>query len=190
MVRLGTDSCTAQDEREMAEALARLKDKRPALVNGLRELSRNQIRKELALRGLTHSDFPGGEVFMLQMPDELTEAPKRYAEKLGKALYYRHTDRILPTRGWVQTKVSTNAEFLSPRFFWGALEILAGIPLLTRSGHSLADQFVYRYGVAAKGQATGFAVRFRQSMVMTITVFEDREAAEQKLAERSAGGVA
>lgn len=185
LVRMATDERTPDDAREFEAALRSVIDRYPHLVKGIRELSRIETRKLLRVRGLTISSIPW-ELYAVAMPKELIDVPQRYGDKLGRALYYLHTGRIVPPGGGVTVKVMTNVDFMSPQFPRERFNILNGRPALTRSGKSLEDQFVYRYAVPIDGHGAGFLVQFGRSMAMVILVYEDESAYQQRVAARRA----
>lgn len=183
LTRIQLSDLTPEDERESEAALRKLYSRHPTLVNDMRELSRIETRKYLRAQGLSLQSFPG-EVCVVTMPDELIAAPQRYGEKLGKALYYLHSGRIVPRTGGLRVKALSNAQFMSPKFPLDGFDILRTKPLVARSGRSLEDQFSYRYTLVDGGGAAGFLVQFRESTAITILVFEDAKAYEERAAKR------
>lgn len=173
LLRIQLGDYDPEDEREMNTALQQLHRRRPEWLAKMRELGRTETRQRLRQRGLSPKDLPGREPYIVEIPEEFRGALNRYAVKLGKALYYLHTGQIVSATGVVKAKVATNEMFLSPKFPWEAYRPLDGAPALTRSGKSLEDQFLYRYGIPVEGGSAGFVVQFRQSTVMSIFVFED-----------------
>lgn len=186
LMRIRVTDCSAADEAEMEEALAKLNRRRPEWVRQMRELSRIETRRELRQRRLSPEDFPGGEVYIVTMPPEFTDAVARYAQKLGRALYYLHIGRAVPARALVKVKAATNTEYLSPDFPWEKLKIVAGRPVVTRAGRSLEDQFTYRYSVPDDGGGAYFLVQFGESTVMSILVADDEASYHKRVEQRRA----
>jgi len=180
LVRIQVSDFAPGDEKEFEEALAKLNRRRPEWVAQMTELSRNETRRHLRASGLTAAKFPSREAHAMTMPAEVTGVLDRYATKLGKALYYLHTSRIVPTLGIVKTRALTNTEFMSPNFPLRDFDILNVALPLSRAYRDLSDQFAYRYAVPLEGGAAGFIVQFRESVAMLILVFEDSEKYEAR----------
>lgn len=186
IVRIQISNLSYEDELELDRALTQLHDRHPQLVPKMKELSRIETRKMLRRQGLSPQSFPGSEIYVVNMPDELMDVPDRYGEKLGKALYYLHTGRIVPCCGGVRVKTLTNAQFFSPNFPMENFRILNKKPVLSRAGKSLEDQFTYQYAVPDDGGGAAFLVQFRESTAMVIFVFEDKKAHQLRMDARAA----
>ena len=189
IVRIQVSDYTANDESELEDALTKLNRRRPEWVAKMRELSRIETRRHLREHQLSAASFPGGEVYVMTMPDEITSALDRYAIKLGKALYYLHTGRIIPTSGLIKATALTNSQFTSPGFPLRSFDILAIAPPMSRAKRDLSDQFAYRYAVPIEGGGAGFLVQFRESTAMLILAFEDRQKYEQGQLTRGTSSV-
>lgn len=173
LVRITISDLDAEAEQEMSRSLAQLYDKRPEWIATTQELSRVETRRHLRERGLSLESFRGIDVGVVSMPPELFAVPQRYGEKLGKALHYLHTGRVLPRDGLVHVLVYPNTEFMSNTFPREEFGILTTRPTVSRSGKSLADQFFYRFATVDEGGAAAFLVQFGESVVMSIFTFED-----------------
>lgn len=183
LVRIQLSNLSENDERELEQAVWQIRDRHPELFNGLKELKRSETRRFLREQGLSMGDFPA-EPYVVTVPDELAAVPKRYGEKLGRALYYLHTGRVVPKNGWVSVRVMTNAQFMSPKFPLDTFRVLDRRPIVTRSGNSLEGQFSYRYAATEDVRAAAFLVRFRESTAMLILVFEEKtdyDAAKERI---------
>lgn len=172
LARIAISDLDAQDEKELEDAIAKLYDKRPEWLRSLREFSRTETRQHLRQRGLSLSQFKASQPYVVQFPDELMNVPARYALKLGKALYYKHTGRILEPDANIRVTAVPNSEFMADYFPRASFNILNQIPALSRSGKSLADQFGYRFALTTDCHGAGFVVQFRESIVMLILVKE------------------
>lgn len=173
------DAKSEVDVREMEECFAALKRRRPEWMQAIREFSRNETRRTLRENGLPMMTADGSEVYVMEMPPEIVDAAQRYAEKLGRALYYKVTGRPIPPQGGVSATSLTNTQWTSPTFPLEHLQILTSQPALSRSGMDLSDQFNYRYAVANSGDAAGFLVQFGESIVMLILAFDDAATYQQ-----------
>lgn len=173
LLRVRLNDYSPDAERELQQVIEKLNRRRPEWIRQMKELTRSETRQFLRERGMTPADFPGREVYVMTLPDEHVAALERYAQKLGKALYYMHTGRIVPSSGLIKASVATNTQFLAPTFPWQAFSILTHRPIIARSNRTMEDQFVYRYSIPEEGFAAGFVVQFGESTVMTMLVVED-----------------
>lgn len=184
LVRIALSEMSIDDEQELEDAIRKLNDRRKDWFQAMREMSRVEMRQmarssELDLAQVNR--LTGGETCAFEMPPDLLAVPVRYGEKLGRALYYRHTGRIVPATGVVRARALPNTQFMSETFPLESFGILHELPTLVRAGKSLEDQFAYRYGLAIDTPGAGFLIQFRESTVLVILVHED---AEQEAARR------
>jgi len=127
---------------------------------------------------------------MMEMPEEIMGAISRYAEKLGRALYYKATGTALPSSGLIRAKHLTNAQWMSPTFPPDGFDALSTTPPMTRSGKDLSDQFTYRYGATPDGDAAAFWIQFRESVGMLVFAFKDEVQYREAKARRKAASAA
>lgn len=171
LVRIQISDLTSDDEKELERAIWNINDRHPELLKDLRELSRTETRRFMREQGISMAALCP-EPYVVTFPDVLMDVPQRYGEKLGKALYYLHTGRIVSALGGVTVQAMTNTQFMSARFPIEKSRVLDRKPVLTRSGKSLEDQFAYRYAVPDDGFGAAFLVQFRESTAMLIVVHE------------------
>lgn len=171
LVRIQLSNMSADEEKELERAVWNIGDRHPELLKGMRELSRIETRRFLREQGVSITSFPW-EPYVVTVPEMLMDVPKRYGEKLGKALYYMHTGQIIPKDGFVSVSAMTNTQFMSPKFPIERFTILDRKPILARSGKSLEKQFAYRYAVPEDGGGAAFLVQFRESTAMLILAHE------------------
>jgi hypothetical protein len=100
----------------------------------------------------------------------VTRAVRRFGLKLGCALYYKHTGRIVPATSGVFVQLFTNLNFMRGEVPKSLREIAKGIPELTRNARPLDDQFTYRYGLTNDGAAAAFLAVFRESFALFCVV--------------------
>lgn len=178
IVRIQLSDITPDDEAEMASALLKLHARRPEWINQMREFGRVETRRTLREHGLSSLNAGSGEVYMVSVPEPFVEAMQRYGEKLGRALYYLHTSRIVPSDGHVSAVALTNSQFMSAEFPRERFQLLHVFPPVGRAKRDLSDQFAYRYAVPTDSQGAGFLVQFRESTAMLILVNESKAAHE------------
>lgn len=186
LVRITISDISVEDEKEMTRTLRQLNDRHPKWIAEMRELSRVETRQHLRKRGLSLDSFRGLEVGTITMPPELLAVAQRYGVKLGKALYYMHTNRIVPSIGVVKTFVYPNSDFLSTDFPLDKFNFLTSRPVISRSGKSLESQFAYRFAAAVDGEAAAFLLQFGESTAVLTLVFEDAARYELSRAARLA----
>ena len=173
LVRITIREPDAEAIGEMSRSLIQLHDRRPDWVASMKELNRTETRQYLRERGLSLESFKGVEIEVVKMPPELLAVPQRYGEKLGRALYYLHTGRVLPSDGLVHVQVYPNTDFMSTNFPLDEFGILTERPTVSRSGKSIADQFFYRFSTVSNGEAAAFLVQFGESVAMSIFTFDN-----------------
>ena len=177
LVRVAISDLSSEDEHELQLALAKLYDRKPHWVRAIKEMSRTDTRRSLREVGLHAASFKAltsSEIYMVQLPEEMLKVPVRYGEKLARALYYKHSGKVLAADASIRVRVAPNSEYMSPTFPYEDFEVLSARPALARSGKSLDDQFSYRYGAASDGPAAGFMMRFGESMLIVALVYEPR----------------
>jgi hypothetical protein len=166
LVRLKADDQSEQRDLDFAKSAKAMKNNFPEL---LRVLAPAEKRGFVKSRGIYR---PIGRAFPLDLPmvaidpDIAGNAVDMVFRKIMCALHYKHTQQILPAAGEVTLKWATNVglrELLSGEVeaFIGGL---AGKPTLSRNGKDLSDQFDYRYSVADDLSASGYFIKFRQSL--------------------------
>lgn len=182
LVRVALSRLSEDEEKELQKAKEALADRKPEWFRAMREMGRAELRGLASAQGLhiaALDEAAGGRAFGVEFPTDLLAVPTRYAAKIGKALYYRHAGRIVPSGGLVRAVSWPNVTFMSPTFPLAQFDLLTERPVLARSGKDLQDQFAYRYAVARDGPGAAFLLQFRESVAMAVLVFED--AAEHAL---------
>ncbi|MCB1864444.1 MAG: hypothetical protein KDG50_03375 [Chromatiales bacterium] len=96
----------------------------------------------------------------------ILEAITIFGRKLSLALYYKHTGRILGSRGGIAVNWFTNLELTAGELPPKVLSVMNGFPKVERANTSLGKQFYYRYGITACKTALGFVAYFRQSFAI------------------------
>jgi len=188
LVRMGNQNDQTDDhEKEIEKALSGLRFRLPTIFHSLKEISRVDTRRFLRSRGIQGTVIPGlGEAYLLRVPAEVIAVTERYAAKLGKALHYLHTGKVVPATGAVVTRVFTNGDLLNSNVPDKFFAVLGGVPVLKRDVTPLESQFTYRFGIASAGEGAGYWIRFGESMAMIATVFLDEAEYLRRRAERNA----
>jgi hypothetical protein len=157
----------------------------PQIAAGVRALGRTETRRHLREAGIARDDpsLPL-ELTLVTTPPSLMDAVQRYGSKLGRALHYKITSKIVPVDGVVKVRGFTNAELLRPDIKQ-ALErtlILQGRQEISRCRVPLTGQFDYRYATTEDADASAFLVTFRDSISILVAVYCDRTRYEAEKA--------
>jgi hypothetical protein len=188
LVRIQVTDLSETEERELHESISKMHDRHPDIINGMREMSRNETKRSLRENGFLSVSLPK-PLYMVEFPDSIIEVSERYGRKLGKALYYMHTGAIFPANGRVFCEVMSNIRFMSRDFPLDAFHMLSASPTISRGGKSLADQFAYRWGMTPEKDAAAFLIQFGESTAMLVITYTDVEKYEKVFAARSAAKV-
>jgi len=135
-------------------------------------------------------------LYSMDLPEEVIGVVARYGGKLGKALHYRHTRRIVSTSAAVDSRVFTNLNALGSAFPRAALSLLQNEVEIQRAPTSLKSQFDYRFAVVEEGESSGFVISFGESLVLVVLIFLDRvrfeatQAAKKNSEQMQTTGVA
>jgi hypothetical protein len=108
----------------------------------------------------------------------IEEAVEQFGRKLFLALFYYHTQKIVPNRGGIVFRWTTNGSDLDEVFPRNVLQpLLSGFPSLLRTKTTLDDQFFYRYAIAEASEAAVFLTLFNDTLAMLGFVFCDSATA-------------
>lgn len=186
LVRIRLTELSPEAEREFERYTFELTRSFPEIWKGLNIHSRVETRRYLKEMRLSATSLGvGGDVVhSMDLPSQVLQVAERYGAKLGKALHYRHSGRIAPADAVVDSRVFTNANALGPQFPSEALTIITNEVEIQRAMTSLKEQFDYRFVVVEQGAASAFVATFGESMVIVVSVFENRERHEKSRATR------
>lgn len=174
LVRIRLSDFSPATEREFEKFTLELTRRFPEIWAGINLHSRVETRRLLREMNLPTS-MPGVTdlVHSMNLPDQVKEASERYGAKLGKALHYRHTRKIVPTNAVINSKMFTNVNALGPSLPAQVFSFLTGEAEIQRASTSLKDQFDYRFAVVEEGEASAFVISFGESMVIVVGIFVD-----------------
>lgn len=185
LVRIQVTDLSEAEARELHQSISKMHDRHPDIINGMREMSRNETKRSLRENGFPSTSLPK-PLYMVEFPDSIIDVSERYGRKLGKALYYMHTGEIFPANGRVFCEVMSNIRFMSSNFPLDAFHMLVAKPAISRAGKSLADQFAYRWGITPEKDAAAFLIQFGESTAMLVIAYTDVKKYEEILAARTA----
>lgn len=185
LVRIRLGEYDIEAEKDFERASIDLARGAPDVWAAIRVHGRAESRRFLK-ESLLPQAIPGvtDVVYSFDVPKPMMEAANRYARKLGKALHYFHTGRIVPVDAVVKARVFSNAAAMGPAFPEQVFTVLTQQALIQRAKTSLKEQFDYRFAVVEAGEATAFVVTFGQSTVIVAAVFEDQKRYEHERLER------
>ncbi len=182
--RLYPDANSETREREFRERVRAVAYNYPEVIQEMKlsvRHARNAIKKyQLELpSGTSSADFPavfaGGPL--------VNSAVTTFARKLFCALYYKHTQAILPPTAGIAIKWFTNIQVETGAIPAALVEVLGRLPELVRCNTSLHDQFFYRYVTSDCRRLAAFLVFFRQSFA--ILGYVNVDADDLKIADRT-----
>lgn len=93
-------------------------------------------------------------------------AVRNFARKLGLALYYKHTKKILPANGGIGIRWYANVQVQADEIPRELAGVLPHFPRLERSVRDLSDQFFYRIGIAGQDRMAAYLAIFRRSFAV------------------------
>lgn len=112
--------------------------------------------------GRTHADLP-----LLSVRGPLVNAAiDNFARKLACALFYKHAERIVPSRALIAVRWYSNLQIESDQLPRELADLLVGLPRLQRASTNLQDQFFYRWAVTDTKAMAAFLCFFRQSFAI------------------------
>jgi hypothetical protein len=100
---------------------------------------------------------------------------RAFGAKLGLALHYHHTGRIVPNGGAVAVKWFSNHDKLTGRFPDSLLNILSARQTLKQGRFSVGDQFQFSSAVANTGQLAAYLATFNFAFATLSVVAESKE---------------
>ncbi|MGF1623957.1 MAG: hypothetical protein ACFCVH_03660 [Alphaproteobacteria bacterium] len=187
--RFYPDSDDAAEQHEMRRIMEAVSRNVPGLLEGMQPSAGQQLRfirsgvRPPGLGGALNCNGP-----------LLNEAIQKFGAKLGFALHYHLTGRIVPRAGGVAVRWYTNYDAMT-RGIPSSLFRILGEPETLRQGRwSVSDQFAYAYAIKTGSSTGAYFSTFRRSFAVLSWVCEDRarlgDAAESRkpLAGRRGAG--
>ncbi|MGJ3701550.1 hypothetical protein [Variovorax sp. AFSI2.2] len=145
-------------------------------------------KRELARRvglkpdpGQTYSDLP-----LMSVPEPARLAVPVFAEKLAKALHFKHSERIVPTEAAIRHRWFTNFNQIEGTIPEDIFTVPTGFANLRRATVDLSDQFNYRFAMANTGDLSLFTIWFRFSFCINIALAFDPGVMQRLMAEVAA----
>jgi hypothetical protein len=164
-----------EQEKQEAEALFQfLRNNRPDIRAEMR-LSTARTRREMSDRlGASGVNIDPIDIGAVHIGPLIRSTMSRVGFKLGAALYYHHTGRILPPSGGVLVQWRTiYQDHIGEGFPPKLMQYLTGTPTLIRSTKLLDGQFTYNYAPLAEADAVAFLGTFSFSFQMLMYAHSD-----------------
>jgi hypothetical protein len=161
----------ARDEEERAE-LRKLLQGVSNNVPGLLEEMHLDAPEQAIARNRLPQRAEGG---LLKANGPLVSAHMQtFATKLGFALYYEITGRIVPTDGGVAARWFSNVDRVEGTFPLSVFDILLPPETLKQGKFNVSDQFSYQWRMAEGDRMALFFASFRHSFAILAFVTTDR----------------
>lgn len=153
------------DEEELTPYIHGVANNRPDLlpIVSNRSIDAKKLLRSLGIEkpeGTFAKDYP-----IARIPEEAMSAFDVFFAKLFSALYYKHTERIVPAGSAIALIKDTNQIYEDPNpFGWLHRLPFDNEPTIQRSGMSLQDQFDYRWTYNPEEDLFGFSFQLRYSI--------------------------
>lgn len=156
------------DRKEFKKLIAGINQYKPGLVNGILPPAslKKRVVRDLGLP--LPPSIAAGEAPIVTLGEHWRGAVEAVLQKLGRALHYHHTSKIIPHDGTIDVTVFDSGSILSGRYDKSLGDILPAHRTTGRARVDLGDQFSYRYGVTADGLHSIFECQFNMQMVAMI----------------------
>lgn len=127
----------AEAEKAMRAVFAAYPELAKQMIPSANEMRHALKRMELKRPdGVATKDLP-----IVKFPRGMVDALRVFGRKLALALHYKHSGRIVPKDAEVMVWLFTNAEHIAGKFPRQVLDIMPGVPALSRNAAPLQDQF-------------------------------------------------
>lgn len=167
MARMGDKKVhTALEQEEVGKLIKAIIRNHPVMAREMTDISLRKKRTLSRLMGIkpqvgeTYHDLP-----LLHVPDLVHEAISAVGAKLTKALYFKHTGKILPINVGIRFRWFTNAQQMmgSSPLVPELLEMAKFTGEVIRNNNPLKDQFDYRYVISSDHQIGMFCCVFGET---------------------------
>lgn len=166
--RLAPDAETDQERDELKKLLRETENNVPGLLQ--------EMHISDAEAALTQADLPqpvSGSFLRANGP-LVSAHMQTFATKLGFALYYEATRKVVPGAGAVTARWFSNVERLNGTFPETVFDILLPPQTLRQGKINVADQFLYQWRMTDDDSMAMFLASFRQSFAVLAFAVADR----------------
>lgn len=181
--QLAHPALSTLQQEEFERSLKAVYSRHPELIDAMKGTTANDVRRFLQRSNLK---LPPGlstaDLHVVKLPSSIDKIVRKFSQRLGRALHYKHTRRIVPVDGVVRVNWFTNASLVTNKFPHPVFSRLTKQPKLERATVNLSEQFSYRYEVSVAGDLGMYGCAFGRSFyVVCIVVFDPEVAAEIEL---------
>jgi hypothetical protein len=140
----------------------------PAVIN---EIHSTEAQQRRLVKRYAPPDFTGGIAVTGPVTKEHLEA---FGARLGLAMHFERTGRIVPTGGAALAIVASNIDLLDGLIPDAFLSALPPPSTLQQGKKNVSNQFRYATGVVDGGEVTGTFASFNFAFGVVVAVYEDR----------------
>lgn len=185
LIRVRLNEFKPAADRELERACVELRRRYPDVWDAVRFNTRAETRQFLRQAKIQVPSLGVGDVVhTMEVPKQIMDAANRYGAKLGKALHYFHTEKIVPPDAKVSIRVFTNGNAISSNFPNQVFSILTDEAKIQRAETSLKDQFDYRFAIVEEGAASAFVISLGDGLLIVASIFCDAARYKQSKLER------
>lgn len=172
MSRIYPSPANEQQREELSKISKAVRNNIPGLVEELLDLDKTKLALAMKGRRMPVDGNPlnaSGPI--------LTDIINTFGLKLGLALHYLHTSKVVPPEGGVAVRWYSNADMFDERIPLEAMrEVLGPAQTLKQGKWEVSQQFAYASATVEDGAAGAYYVWFRQSFSILCAVALDRSA--------------
>ncbi len=167
--RILPDGVTDAEDRELKKILRAVNKNRPGLLEEMMPSPRQQQEFQ-SLRGLTGINCGG--VLNASGP-LLNESLGIFAAKMGLALHYHVTKRIVPDKGGILIRIYSNHDAFVGQIPPDIFNVIGKPDTLKMGKWEVSDQFSFAFGHTPDAQMAAYYCTFRLSFALIAWVCMD-----------------
>ena len=176
LARIFPDSTTEAENQELKKILKAVNKNRPGL---LEEMIPTQRQKGLYKN---HKNQVSGIAGVLNASGPLlNESINIFAAKMGFALHYHITEKIVPNTGGVSVQVYTNHDAFTNKIPAELFSVIGEPKTLKMGKWDVEEQFTYSYGHTHDAAMAAYFCTFRLSFAFTAWVCMDVSKFPEKI---------
>ncbi len=162
-----SNSASPAEDAEIQERIRAVAHNHPDVLEEMKPRV-SQLRQASRKYGIQPSK---GETFMdlpmLSVRGPLVNgAVDNFSRKLACALFYKHTNAIVPAHASIAVRWYSNLQIDNDEIPRELADVLMEFPRLERARNNLQDQFFYRWGISDTKSMVAFLCFFRQSFAI------------------------
>lgn len=164
--RLYPDSSTQSSRAEIVKYMRGVARNFPGLLERMQPTA-EQLREARDKYGVAPLPGRPNDLPVLSVRDErIHDAVANFGRKLGLALYYKHTAKVLRSEGGVAVRWYSNVQVGADEIPRELADVLPHFPRLERLRRDLSEQFFYRIGMSEENRMAAYLAMFRRSFAI------------------------